>query len=499
MHYKAKTTRRAIVALSATIALAAGALASPSLGIAAPQAADIAGQSKIEPALAASLAQGSSEFWVRFSARADLSRAAAMMDRDARGQAVVDVLNQTADASQAAVRQYLDSQGVDYEAFWAVNAIHLASGSASLATKLASFAGVSSLTLSRAIHLIEPVSAPVVDQAGPATAEWGIQNIQADDVWSQFGDRGEGIVVASIDTGVQYNHPALVNQYRGKKATGGFNHNYNWFDAYGSSSAPFDSQSHGTHTMGTMVGDDGGANQIGVAPKARWIAANGCCGSEAGLVASGQWMLAPTKLNGARPKAKKRPHIVNNSWGYTDPGGQETLFDSIIAAWNASGIYGQWSEGNMGPGCNTGGAPGNRPQAYSAGAYDINNVIASFSSRGPGQGGDIKPNISAPGVNVRSSVPTSSYANFSGTSMASPHVAGAIALVWSISPTLNRNVAATKLALDNSSTDTAGVCGGTTDDNNTYGEGRLNALKLVQDALAAERGTSSLPTNAVAR
>jgi subtilisin family serine protease len=250
--------------------------------------------------------------------------------------------------------------------------------------------------------------------------------------------------------------------------------------------------------MGTMVGDDGGSNQIGVAPKARWITANGCCGSEQGLVESGQWMLAPTKLSGAKPKPKKRPHVVNNSWGYTSPG-QQTLFDAIIAAWDASGIFGQWSNGNIGPSCNTSGAPGSRPQSYSAGAYDINNVIASFSSRGPGQAGDVKPNISAPGVNVRSSIPTNGYGSISGTSMASPHVAGAIALLWSSSPAMNRNVAATKLALDDSATDTAGACGGTTDDNNTYGEGRLNALELVEAAVAAHRGTVTLTANAVTR
>ena len=175
---------------------------------------------------------------------------------------------------------------------------------------------------------------------------------------------------------------------------------------------------------------------------------------------------------------------MNNSWGYTSPG-QQTLFDAIIAAWDASGIFGQWSNGNIGPGCSTSGAPGSRPQSYSAGAYDINNTIASFSSRGPGLGSDIKPNISAPGVNVRSSVPGSSYGSLSGTSMAAPHVAGAIALLWSSDPGLNRNVAGTKAALDDSATDTAGSCGGTTDDNNTFGEGRLDALALVSAAAAA--------------
>ena len=78
---------------------------------------------------------------------------------------------------------------------------------------------------------------------------------------------------------MQFDHPALVRQYRGNNGDGTFDHNYNWFDPAGvcvPSTAPCDNDGHGTHTMGTMVGDDGGANQIGVAPGAKWIAAKGC-------------------------------------------------------------------------------------------------------------------------------------------------------------------------------------------------------------------------------
>ena len=141
-------------------------------------------------------------------------------------------------------------------------------------------------------------------------------NINADDVWNEFGVTGEGITVANIDTGVQYDHPALVGKYRGNNGDGTFDHNYNWFNAAGScSTAPCDTNGHGTHTMGTMLGDDGAANQIGVAPGAKWIAANGCCPSDAALISSGQWMLAPTDLDGENPDTTKRPNIVNNSWG----------------------------------------------------------------------------------------------------------------------------------------------------------------------------------------
>src|SRR5690606_23274644 len=150
--------------------------------------------------------------------------------------------------------------------------------------------------------------------------EWGIANINADDVWTEFGVTGEELVIANIDTGVDYTHPALVNQYRGNNGDGTFDHNYNWFDAAGAGSdEPVDFEGHGTHTMGTMVGSDGGDNQIGVAPGARWIAANGCCPTDEALITSGEWMLAPTDLNGENPLPSMRPHIINNSWGSGAP------------------------------------------------------------------------------------------------------------------------------------------------------------------------------------
>ena len=168
----------------------------------------------------------------------------------------------------------------------------------------------------------------------------GHRQRQGDQVWSQYGDKGEGIVVANIDTGVQYDHPALVNQYRGNNGDGTFNHNYNWFDAAGTSpNAPSDGNGHGTHTMGTMVGDDGAGNQIGVAPGVKWIAANGCCPSDAALITSGQWMLEPTDLAGQNPDASKRPNVINNSWGSQLPS-NDPFMEDITLAWTASGIFG---------------------------------------------------------------------------------------------------------------------------------------------------------------
>ncbi len=139
---------------------------------------------------------------------------------------------------------------------------------------------------------------------GVDAVEWNIDRVRADDVWSTFGAQGEGIVVANIDTGVQWDHPALVNQYRGSP---GGSHNYNWWDPYGQSpTVPYDYHSHGSHTMGTMLGDDGLGNQIGMAPKARWFACNGFSevtgeGYEAELLECADFILAPWDLNGQNP------------------------------------------------------------------------------------------------------------------------------------------------------------------------------------------------------
>ena len=278
----------------------------------------------------------------------------------------------------------------------------------------------------------EPTKGKVLKEVD--AVEWGIANINADDVWDEYGVHGEGIMVGNIDTGVQYDHPALVNQYRGNNGDGTFTHDYNWFDAAGTSpDAPSDTNGHGTHTMGTMVGDDGAANQVGVAPGAQWIAANGCCPSDAALISSGQWMLAPTDLEGDNPDVTKRPNVINNSWGTQVPS-NDPFMEDVQEAWAASGIFGSWSNGNNGPSCQTSGSPGSRIINYSVGAYDVNNNIAGFSSRGAGQDGELKPNISAPGVNVRSSLPGGSYGAYNGTSMAAPHLAGTIALLWSAAP-----------------------------------------------------------------
>ncbi|MEU8298716.1 S8 family serine peptidase [Micromonospora sp. NPDC048909] len=475
----------------AAMVLAATALASTATGAQAAPTGTGAGAAspadKIRPELAKQFqAKSEGDFWIRFKARADLGKASAIKDWAERGTAVAQALRKTADDSQAGIRAELDRAGAKYQSFWATNAIKVSSGSLAMAQNFAARAEVDALYAPIAYKV--PEVSKGTDEKTVNALEWGIANINADDVWSQYGVEGEGITIANIDTGVQFDHPALVNSYRGNNGDGTFDHNYNWFNAAGTCATPCDGNGHGTHTMGTMAGADG-ANQIGVAPKVKWIAANGCCPSDAALVTSGQWMLEPTDLNGQNPDASKRPNIINNSWGSQLPS-NDPFMEDVTLAWADSGIFGVWSNGNSGPGCQSSGSPGSLVSNYSAGAYDINNNVAGFSGRGTGQNGGIKPNISAPGVNVRSSVPGGAYASFNGTSMAAPHLAGAIALLWSAAPALVGEVDATRALLDGAAVDKADAqCGGTTDDNNVYGEGRLDALALLNSAPIGDTGT----------
>ena len=164
-----------------------------------------------------------------------------------------------------------------------------------------------------------------------------------------------------------------------------------------------------------------------------------------------------------------------------------------VQAWVAAGIFPAFSNGNNGPACGTAGSPGDLPETYAAGAFAQNGTIAGFSCRGPSAfGGIIKPNIAAPGSDVRSSLGGSDtqYGSLSGTSMASPHVAGTVALIWSISPELRGDITRTEQLLDQTATDVDNTtCGGTAADNNVWGEGKLNALAAVTAAPKGPTGT----------
>jgi len=431
-------------------------------------------------------------FVVVFSERADLRAAGDIADFATRGQFVVDELRSAAERSQRRAREVVADRGGRAESFWFRNAM-IVEGDEALLDALAALPGVAEIRPERVYPLVRPVAEHDPVRVAAGDPEWGIAKIGADRVWDD-GILGGGVVVANVDTGVDYTHEALVNQYRGNLGNGEFSHDYNWWDPTGiCGDAPCDNVEHGTHTMGTMVGGDGPGPftpDIGVAPGAQWIAAKGCedfgC-SEFALLSSGQWILAPTDLNGENPDPAKRPDIVNNSWG-GGPG--DPFYLETVENWRAAGIIPVFSSGNPGSFCGDGGSPGDYNETFSAGATDIDDVIADFSGRGPSFYGKINPNVTAPGVNVTSSVPGDGYAAFDGTSMAAPHVSGTLALVLSSTPELYGDFDGATSAVASTAVDIIDTtCGGDDDGdpNNVYGDGRIDAYTAVQ--LVATGGT----------
>lgn len=426
-------------------------------------------------------------FWVDLAGEADLSGAEAIDDWAERGRYVVDALKASADARQAEVRARLDGLGATYTPYWVSNRIRV-TGNEEVVKAMAAVPAVESITAPEVLRLGPVEAAPAAAAPTAAGVEWGVAAIGADDVWDNLDVRGDGIVVGTIDTGAEAAHPALAAQYRGNDG-GRVTSDYAWFDGFNLCPlGPCDYDDHGTHVVGTMVGDDGdpGPHRIGVAPHARWISARGCmlggCYDEA-LLLSAQWMLAPTDAAGANPRPDLRPHIVNNSWG-SEVGGNP-WFEDVVTSWRAAGMFPMFGAGNEGPACGTGGSPGDYPDVYAAGSFDESGAISDFSARGKSPFDDeIKPNLAAPGEWIVSSVGTNSYGSMRGTSMASPHVAGTVALMWSAAPQLIGRVDLTAQILDDTAQDVDDqTCGGTADDNNVFGEGRLDAMAAVQEAV----------------
>ncbi len=441
---------------------------------------------KIEPGLYQEIAsQKRGSYFIQVTETADLTLAYSMTDRDARGEYVYNTLLETANNSQADLKDYLDREMKagnvsNYQSFFIINAILVTSDVATL-DAVAARDDVQYIFGETEAYIPEP-EVVVTDRVleGVGSVEWGVGRIRADEVWATFGTRGEGIVVANIDTGVRATHAALNAQYRGT-VTG--DDDFDFYDpANICGGTVCDNNDHGTHTMGTMVGDDGSTNQIGVAPDAQWIAAKGCEGSKcsnASILSSAQWMLAPCAF-GDDPgdpscDPAQRPHIINNSWG--GPGG-DSWYQALVAAWDASGILHTFSAGNSGPGADTVSSPSDYCNTNSTGATDINDAVAGFSSRGPGAfpACTDKPNVSAPGANVRSSVASSdvAYANFNGTSMASPHVAGCMALLLSMDPSLDQPA---MMNLLQSTAVDLGAAGFDYD----YGHGRIDCYEAARE------------------
>jgi len=456
---------------------------------------------------------GEAEFLVVLARQADLRAAVAQPTREGRLRYVYETLRATALRSQEALRAELDARGVEYRPFYIVNMLAV-KGDRALVMYLAARPEVMRIAANPQVHQALPEPEPTgVWPSALQGIEWNVARINADDVWG-LGYTGQGIVVAGQDTGYEWSHPALIHQYRGYDGVTA-THDYHWHDAIHSndhganpcgvdSPEPCDDYSHGTHTMGTIVGDDGAGNQVGVAPGARWI---GCrnmdngWGTPATYAECFEFFLAPYPMGGdpfTDGVPSLAPHVINNSWTCPDYEGCDwDTLQTAVEAVRAAGIVVVVSAGNEGyGGCSTvSRPPALYDAAFSIGATDSSERIASFSSRGPvtvDGSGRLKPDASAPGVGVRSSVPGGGYSLKSGTSMAAPHVVGVVALLWSAAPPLIGNVDLTEQIIAQTArprvdTQCGGAPGGRP--NNVYGWGIVDALAAVQGGLGEPQVT----------
>jgi subtilisin family serine protease len=364
-----------------------------------------------------------------------------------------------------------------YQSFWIVNGILISATKLEI-EKIASRSEVQMVSPDYPVSLIAPVS-----EAISSSKSGGVDYFQATGVrelW-KMGYTGKGRLVCGFDTGVEWTHPALFHNWKGGLEGG---NSSAWFDPY-SSSFPVDANGHGTHTMGIMVGMTP-SETLGVAYDARWIAAGVIDRGKsfdqtlADILLAFQWAIDP---DGNPQTTDDVPDVINNSWGIplaAKPPCDQTFW-SAIDNLEASGIVVLFAAGNEGPSSMSIRTPADRAtsptNSFSVGAVDNRYPefpVASFSSRGPSgcDGTSIKPEICAPGVGIRSSYLNGTYKALSGTSSASPFIAGGVALLKEFNP--EATVEDIKNALLLSATDL-----GTTGEDNDYGWGLVNLKKAL--------------------
>lgn len=421
-------------------------------------------------------------------ANAQKANLSAMAQEHAQRSAVISALKQTAMESQHDVLTYLEEakesgQAEDIRSYHIVNGIAV-TATKEVAKKIAAFTEVEKLLPNEQRDLIKTIETVAdVPQSDNEEVEWNVERVGAPAVWG-LGIDGQGTVVASIDTGVDWEHPALKEKYRGyDPVTGDVDHTYSFYDPVNGEEEPYDDDSHGTHVTGTMVGsEEDGSNKVGVAPGAEWISVQAFTPSGAydtDLLAAAEWILAPGG------DATKAPDVVNNSWG-GGPGLDEWYRDAVTA-WRAAEIFPAFAAGNTtltnpgGPGSVA--VPANYPESFATGSTNSSDNKSSFSLEGPSPYDEIKPDIAAPGEGIRSSVPGGGYGGKSGTSMASPAVAGVVALLKSANAGLD--VDTTEEILMEMADSEAGTDSSFPESpNNGYGHGIVDAYAGVSSVVS---------------
>ena len=424
------------------------ARAAPALGVST---------SKLEPRLRRAMSHSPQEGFlsvvVSLRARATLTHLPREHRR--RSREVIRRLEEVADRTQAGLRVTLASwrrAGVvhDVKPFWIFNGIAVEATPDAIAA-LAARPDVSRVALDDAkVTLADAVPEP------------NVSIVTAPSLWDQ-GFHGDGVVVASLDTGVDITHPDLAGSWRGGSNS--------WFDPYGQHpTTPTDLSGHGTSTMGVIVGGTAGGTAIGVAPGATWIAAkifnDAGAATTSGIHAAFQWILDPD----GNPTTADAPDVVNNSWDSSVPGCDYT-FQPDLQAVRAAGILPVFAGGNGGPGSATSFSPANLPEALAVGSTDDSDLIAASSSRGPASCSgsiDVFPDVVAPGVGIHTADRYGLYTDLSGTSVAAPHVTGSIALLLQAFPD-------TSPAEQEAAIEAAAVDLGALGPDDIYGNGRVDA------------------------
>ncbi len=415
------------------------------------------------------------------------SLASAEATREQTHEQVVRALQEKATQSQQALLsrlRQLQAQGSalkKYTPLWIVNAI-IIEADPTIFYEMASRLDIEGLYLDYSVQTIAPVGA-ASDPSTITTIEPGLTNINAHLLWRE-GITGQGRLVSHLDTGVDGVHPALTNKWRGRRP--GVTPQSAWFDPLTNTTAPFDAGTHGTHTMGTIVGHIPG-DTIGVAFGADWISAGvidrgGIDATIRNALLAFQWLADP---DGNPATVTDVPDVCSNSWGIPRafrPECDQTFWQAIdnLEAATVVVVFAAGNEGSTAQSLRTPSDRNTSPtNTFSVGSLNTDGqTISSFSSRGPSgcPGTDaqrIKPEVVARGSSVRSCLPNNRYGLLSGTSMATPHVAGAVALLRQVSP--NATVEQIKLALMETAVDLGNV-----GEDNVYGHGRIDVYAAAQ-------------------
>ncbi|MBI4862616.1 MAG: S8 family serine peptidase [Candidatus Riflebacteria bacterium] len=360
----------------------------------------------------------------------------------------------------------------EVKSLWINNSVALRA-SRELIEEIAKRSDVAAIFADETVHLekprVEPIprrEAQAIERGAKApgdTAEWtyGLMKVKVPEVRQVYKLSGAGVKVGIIDTGIDATHPDL----KGKVIV--------WKDFVNGKPDPYDDQGHGTHCAGTIAGSSTSGLNIGIAPDAKLIVAKVFTSSGSAetstILAAMQWMADPD----GNPATNDQPALCSNSWGGGP--GRKTYLEAT-QKWLSVGVFPCFAAGNSGPGAGTVGTPGGYLEAFAVGATDVDDKIADFSSRGPATWDEYtltKPDISAPGKSVTSAKAGGGYVAMSGTSMATPHMSGILALLHQANPAMT--ITQARDILERTSQDL-----GDAGKDNTYGSGRADALAAAQ-------------------